>query len=150
VRPAARSLALALAIACGACASAGADTIEGATAGPPPLRGTWWKLAQLGEAPVEPVGPQAEPHLVFARDALQVSGSGGCNRVAGAFELDGEKLRFGDLASTMMACERGMEQEQRFLQALQRVARYRIGGTRLELLDAQGALIAGLEAGEPR
>ena len=81
-----------------------------------PLRGTYWKLVRLGETPVQVAENQREPHLVFARDELRVSGSGGCNRVTGGFELDGEKLKLGPMAGTMMACPAGMEQEQRFLQ----------------------------------
>jgi heat shock protein HslJ len=54
------------------------------------------------------------------------------------------------MAGTMMACERGMEQEQRFLQSLAKVARYRIEGRRLELLDAGGAVVARFEASAPR
>src|SRR5262249_39778228 len=53
------------------------------------LRGTYWKLVRLGESPVEVSAGQSAPHLVFASDALQVSGSGGCNRIAGSFKLKG-------------------------------------------------------------
>jgi copper homeostasis protein (lipoprotein) len=80
-----------------------------------PLRGTYWKLVRLGDAPVEVSGGQAEPHLAFASDALQVSGSGGCNRIAGGFTLEGDLMHLGLLAGTMMACINGMEQEQHFL-----------------------------------
>jgi putative lipoprotein len=50
---------------------------------------------------------------------------GGCNRVMGSFELDGDKLRLRGMAGTMMACVAGMEQEQRFLKSLEKVERYR-------------------------
>jgi heat shock protein HslJ len=50
------------------------------------------------------------------------------------------------MAGTMMACPTGMEQEQRFLEALQRVERYRIRGSHLEMLDATGAVVARFEA----
>ena len=75
-----------------------------------------------------------------------MSGSGGCNRVTGSFELDGDKLRLRQMAGTMMACPAGMEQEQRFLQSLEKVERYRIRGSHLEMLDASGAVIARFEA----
>jgi copper homeostasis protein (lipoprotein) len=110
-----------------------------------PLRGTYWKLVRLGEAPVEVAANQREPYLTFARDQL-VSGSGGCNRVTGSFEVDGEKLQVGRLAATRMACPAGMEEEQRFLQSLGKVERYRIRGSHLELLDAAGAPVARFEA----
>lgn len=115
-----------------------------------PFHDTYWKLVRLGETPVPAAEKQREPHLIFASHEPHVSGSGGCNRVMGGFELDGDKLRFGHLASTMMACPTGMEQEQRFLQSLEQVERYRISGSHLELLDGAGAVIARFEAVELR
>ena len=111
-----------------------------------PLRNTYWKLMRLGTVPVETAERQREPHLIFALDEMRVSGSGGCNRIAGGFELDGDKLRLRRMASTMMACPSGMEQERRFLQSLEKVERYRISGSQLELLDAAGMVIAQFEA----
>ncbi len=91
-----------------------------------PLRGTYWKLVRLNEAPVQVAEKQREPHLIFASNEPRISGSGGCNRLTGSFELDGDKLRLRGMAGTMMACLAGMEQEQRFLQSLEKVERYRI------------------------
>lgn len=114
------------------------------------LRGTRWKLVRLNNAPVPAAEKEREAHLIFAVDQPRVSGSGGCNRVMGGFELDGEKLRIGPMASTMMACPAGMELEQRFLRLLEDVARYRIRGSHLELLDAGGGVVARFEAVAPR
>lgn len=111
-----------------------------------PLRGTYWKLVRLGEMPVQMAEKQREPHLIFANFEPRISGSGGCNRVTGSFELDGDKLRLRRMAGTMMACLAGMEQEQRFLQSIGKVERYRISGSHLEMLDAGGAVIARFEA----
>ena len=111
-----------------------------------PLRGTYWKLVRLNDAPVRVTEKQREPHLIFADDESRVSGSGGCNRVTGGFELDGDKLRLRRMAGTMMACVDGMEQEQRFLRSLEKVERYRISGSHLEMLDGAGAAIARFEA----
>jgi copper homeostasis protein (lipoprotein) len=111
-----------------------------------PLRGTYWKLVRLNGVAVEAAERQQEPHLIFASDQLRVSGSGGCNRVMGGFQIDGDKLRLGQMAGTMMACLKGMEQEQRFLQTLNKAERYRISGSHLEMLDADGSAIARFEA----
>jgi heat shock protein HslJ len=110
------------------------------------LRGTYWKLVRLSETPVQVAEKQRGPHLIFANYEPRVSGSGGCNRVTGSFELDGDKLRLGRMGGTMMACPTGMEQEQRFLQSIEKVERYRISGSHLEMLDAAGAVIARFEA----
>jgi hypothetical protein len=45
-----------------------------------------------------------------------------------------------------MACPTGMEQEQRFFKSIEKVERYRISGSHLEMLDASGAMIARFEA----
>jgi heat shock protein HslJ len=89
---------------------------------------------------------QREPHLIFANYEPRISGSGGRNRLTGSFELDGDKLRLGRMAGSMMACATGMEQEQRFLRSIEKVERYRIIGSHLEMLDATGAVIARFEA----
>jgi len=111
-----------------------------------PLRGTYWKLVRLGDMPVQVAEKQREPHLVLANFEPRVSGSGGCNRMTGSFDLDGDKLRLRNMASTRMACVAGMEQEQRFLQSIEKVERYRVRASHLELLDAGGAVIARFEA----
>lgn len=111
-----------------------------------PLRGTYWKLVRLGDRAVVAADAQREAYLVFDTEELRVAGSGSCNRVNGGFEVDGAKLRFGRMAATRMACPEGMEQEQRFLEALEGVGSHRIAGSHLELLDAKGNVVARFEA----
>ena len=67
--------------------------------------------------------------------------------MSGGYELEGEQLTFGRMASTRMACPNGMETEQKFLAALGQVKRWRIAGRQLELMDDSGAVVAVLEAG---
>jgi putative lipoprotein len=105
------------------------------------LRNSYWKLTRLGESPVQVGEGQREPHLILAEGKTRVSGSGGCNRFTGGFTLKGDKLRFSRMASTMMACVDGMEQEGRFFRELARVAHYRIAAEQLELLDDSGATV---------
>lgn len=111
-----------------------------------PLRNTYWKLTHLGDTPTRKAERRREAHLVFSASDMRVSGSGGCNRIMGGFDLDDGKLRFSRVVSTRMACLKGMEQEQRFLQSLGAVERYSINGNRLELLDASGAVVARFSA----
>jgi heat shock protein HslJ len=70
----------------------------------------------------------------------------GCNRLTGSYKLDGDQLRFGEIAGTMMACLQGMDTEKQFLQALGRVARWKIAGGTLSMFDNAGAAIATFEA----
>ena len=111
-----------------------------------PLRGTYWRLVRLGDDAVTVATQQREAHLVFAAEGSRVAGNGGCNRVFGSFELEGDRLRFSQMGATRMACPDGMGQEQRFLAALAQAERYRIDGSHLELLDATGAVVTRFEA----
>jgi len=111
------------------------------------LEKTDWRLIRLGDATVTATDPQRTPNLVLDPVSHRVSGSGGCNRLSGGYELKGEQLTFGQMASTRMACPSGMETEQKFLAALRQVKKWRIAGRQLELMDDSGAMVAVLEAG---
>jgi heat shock protein HslJ len=72
-------------------------------------------------------------------------GSGGCNRYRGTAEFDATSITFKPLASTKMACEAAvMEQETRFHKAVEQVKSWRIDGAthKLSLLDGNGAVLA--------
>lgn len=110
------------------------------------LENTYWKLLQLGNDPVAVADPKREPYLTLQADQKTVTGYGGCNRMMGSYTIDGDKLAFGQMAGTMMACADGMEIESAFHKALESVARYRIVGEKLELFDATGASVAQFES----
>lgn len=118
-------------------ANAGADA---------PLGNTYWKLTHLGDMSTQTAARQREAHLIFAAHQQRVSGSGGCNRIMGGFELDGDKLHLSRIVATRMACLDGMEQEQRFLKSLGDVEHYRIDGSQLELFDRSGEVVARFTA----
>jgi len=110
------------------------------------LENTTWKLVALRGKPVVGADRQREPHLILQPEQHRVTGSGGCNRIAGGYTLAGDRLTFGRTAGTLMACADGMEQERAFLDALGTVARWRVAGQRLELLDSRGEVLARFEA----
>jgi len=108
---------------------------------PPSLRGTLWKLQALqdssGPTLIEP--PGRPPELMLAVDQERVSGTDGCNRLIGAFQLAGEELSFSRLASTQMAClAEVMAFERRYSEALAQVRRWSIDKRNLLLQDAAG------------
>lgn len=90
-----------------------------------------WQVTTLGDAAMVPDAPAT---IRFGRDG-RISGTGGCNRLMGGFDLTGEGLRLGDgVASTMMACpDPIMAQEAALFDALAKVTGFDIG--------ADGALI---------
>jgi heat shock protein HslJ len=101
------------------------------------LDGTRWVLVELGGPPADEgqVGA-AVPYFELDLAAARVSGSGGCNRLAGSVELDGDSLAFGPLATTRIACAEDVrERERRFLQALGAARAYHLDGDMLELSD---------------
>lgn len=110
------------------------------------LENTYWKLVQAGGVPVKLAAQQREPYFVLHSTDHRVAGYAGCNRMSGAYTLAGDKLNFTQMAVTMMACAQGMEIEQAFNQALEKVAAWRIDGEELELIDAGGEVVATFES----
>ena len=113
---------------------------------PASLLNTYWKLTHLNGETVTMRSAQREPHIVLQDKDRQVAGSNGCNLIMGGYQLDGAKLAFGKLASTMMACADSMELEPSFNAALEKTAYWKISGQQLELLDASGNPLARFEA----
>ena len=107
------------------------------------LAGTSWRITGInnGKQAVVSVLPGPSLTLAFAADG-RATGSGGCNTFNAPFESDGNRLRFGQVATTRRMCAgKGvMDQELAFVHALQTVASARIDGNRLELRSADGAL----------
>lgn len=101
---------------------------------PPALTGTAWKVAGIDgvELPSD-----SKASLEFL-EGDKVAGQGGCNRFGGPVEISGDKLRFGSLISTKMACA-AMEWETRYFQALDAARTYRLDGGALVLLDDKAA-----------
>lgn len=113
------------------------------------LQNTYWKLLQLGDARVTTPEGQREARLVLqaTRDSPpRLTGFGGCNNFTGSYVLDGERIAFSQVASTMMACTQGMETEKAFHAMLARASRWAIRGEQLDLFDAAGTRIALFES----
>jgi heat shock protein HslJ len=111
------------------------------------LAGTRWQARGIndGKGAVVSLVAGSEVTLEFAEDG-GATGSAGCNRYRATWTGEGTKLRFGPPAATRRACAEAevMQQEQRFLDALTRVATARVEGDRLELRTADGALAVAL------
>jgi uncharacterized lipoprotein YbaY/heat shock protein HslJ len=115
-----------------------------AYAPPASLMNVRWVPTQIAGAEVTVTGQQREPWIMLDPRSKRLSGSGGCNRISGGFQAGRDTLRFGRMASTMMACP-GLEAETAFLRALEATRRYHVLGRTLELLDGDGRLLARLE-----
>ena len=84
------------------------------------LAGTRWKLVELNGKPAEVYDNQPEPHLLFNPEGAQgrISGSDGCNSLIGSYTLQGDRIGFSQLGSTMMLCPKGDAQARALAQAL--------------------------------
>ena len=109
-----------------------------------PLEGTAWKVTHVETQAVAGPVTTRSPGLLFNAAERRVSGSTGCNRLSGRYKLDGARLTFPPFATTRMVCPDAIDLESRVLAALERVARYRIVGQRLEFLDAKGVVVMTL------
>lgn len=111
------------------------------------LTDTDWTLVRLADRPLRPLATERAAHLVLHAEGQRVSGSGGCNRLLGQFAQEGQALHFARLGRTMMACP-GLDDEQFFLDTLDKVRFWRITGARLELLDDKRQVLAEFSAPE--
>ena len=112
---------------------------------PSPLEGTHWRVVELAGKPAPKQDPEREAHLQF--EAGRVSGSDGCNRLTGSFQLKGDRVTFGQMAGTMMACVDSSGTEEPFHAALKNATRLTLTGDRLELFDTAGKRLAAFAAG---
>jgi len=110
-----------------------------------PLEGTYWKAIELAGKPTPPPDANREVHLQF-QDG-RVSGSDGCNQFTGTYQLNGERIMFGQMAGTLMACLNPSGTEDAFRKMLKNASRLTVAGDRLELLDAAGTRLAAFTAG---
>lgn len=105
------------------------------------LRETYWKLESIAERPITAADQQREAYLILSAEDGRVTGSGGCNRIAGSYNANERSLRFTGIASTRMACTRGMDTESNFLNALEQVRSWKILSRQLELMDGSGKTV---------
>lgn len=97
-----------------------------------PLLGTTWNLVEMNNREIQHPGPQI-PHMHFEEE--KVTGNDGCNNFFGGYTLDGNKLKFGMLASTRMACPKINDLDIEFNKMISMTSSYRINGNKLELFE---------------
>src|SRR3954470_20561256 len=107
---------------------------QGSAAKSPELEGTPWRLV----SGIEVSGWQSvAPSALF--EGGRVSGFDGCNQYTAGYTVKGEALTVQPGGSTMMACgEPGGSVATAYAAALRRVAKWRIDGVELVLLDVKG------------
>src|SRR5215204_1068158 len=90
-----------------------------------PLQSTYWKAVEIAGKPI-PAQPGArDAHLVFQLEG-RMSGSDGCNWLAGSYEVKEDRIAFGQMLGTQMACPGTGDVERGFRAALKDANRWRI------------------------
>jgi heat shock protein HslJ len=104
------------------------------------LGGVEWRAVDINGAPV-----LADAAATLRLDSGQASGQASCNRFSGSYQLARaeERLRFGPLAMTRMACAPPiMDQERRYLAILEAATSYNFyGDGSLSVIAADGRAI---------
>lgn len=106
-----------------------------------------WLLTELdGKSPLPSTTVTAE----FDPDG-SIGGTSGCNSYSGSYTVEGKSIAMGPFVSTLMACpDLVMDQETRYLKALENAVMFQINADELTLEDADGnnlALFSALEQG---
>jgi heat shock protein HslJ len=110
------------------------------------LENTHWTLVELNGRPVGADSAAKEAYFELDSKGQRLQGSSGCNRMSGGYETRGDALQVSKVAMTRMACEKGMEIEAAFSKALTATTKFKLNGSELELLGAEG-LLARFKAG---
>jgi len=101
---------------------------------PNKLAGTKWLLEDIGGTGVI---DNLQSTLEFGENN-QIGGNGGCNRYFSSYKLDGTQFTVDVIGSTQKMCgEAVMNQEQKFLRALEKAYNLRLEGPYL-LIDVEG------------
>ncbi len=115
---------------------------------PAALQGTEWRMVLLGDEAVMVTDEKRRPSLIFHPEPQRISGSGGCNRFTGGYEINASALTLSEVAGTLMACPDGMDLEQAVYEAFGKVRSWRVTGRQLELFDGDGHVLARFQAAQ--
>ena len=116
------------------------------------LQNTQWILTWVEGVKV-PQSGAANPsprraYIELNSASHRLTGSGGCNQLTGAYELEGQHLRLNGTARTLMACAGGADTEGKLVKALEEVREWKVSGQTLELLDGNGNVVAKFSAAD--
>jgi heat shock protein HslJ len=95
-----------------------------------------WKLTSYGPtgSPV-PAVEDSEAGLTFNEDGT-VAGNSGCNGFGGNYTVEGDRVTFSEIVSTLMACDEPiMSQEEAVLKVMTDSAAYTVEGNTLTLTN---------------
>ena len=104
------------------------------------LTGTW-KLVSYGSLDnLTSAAPDVDASVIFGDDGT-ISGNVGCNSFGGDYKVDGDKITFGPISSTLMMCADTAiaDQETAVLNTLTDTMTFVIAGDTLTITSADGS-----------
>lgn len=107
------------------------------------LSGTTWKLDSYSQGSVMKTAlPDVDTYLTFNKNN-QLSGNVGCNSFGGGYSVSGDRITFGQLASTEMYCNATgvMGQESSVLGFLAGEKSFTIVGDVLTITGSDGSIV---------
>lgn len=100
-----------------------------------------WVVREVNGTPVQLSGTNRDAHLNFSPADKRFTGSGGCNRISGTYEITTSgRIDFSDPTRTRMACD-DIAFEDNFLNLLERVDRFTVENNRMYLKDNNRVLL---------
>ncbi|ULQ56704.1 copper resistance protein NlpE N-terminal domain-containing protein [Flavihumibacter rivuli] len=113
----------------------------------PGITEKYWKLVEINGKPVvKNEQMRREPFIILKAEGNKVNGNGGCNNIMGTYEIkEGNRISFGKMASTMMACP-DMTIEDAFKKVLESADNFSLNGDKMSLNKARMAPLARFEA----
>ncbi len=108
-----------------------------------PIIEKYWKLVEInGKAISPPAEGQREAHLILKSLNNRVTGNGGCNGYGGTYEiLPGNRIKFSQVISTMMACP-NLNDENELFKVLEKADNYSYNNDTMTLNKARMAPLA--------
>lgn len=106
------------------------------------LADTMWKLSELNGKPIQSPDP-SKPYSLTFRGAEAFAAFAGCNSIAGKFDSHANSVRFYNIISTRMACDK-MDIESQLLKILEAADRF-VGNEKVLQLRKGEKLLAKFE-----
>ena len=108
-----------------------------------PLTGTEWSLIEMDGVMYEQGSKNVT--MIFDGTAKKIGGKAQCNTYGSAYTKSANKISFGNVFSTEMACAE-LETESAYYKILPRVYAYQISGDKLYFFDSVGMVILRFKA----
>lgn len=99
-----------------------------------------WILASYYEGGKWVASNSKSAYITIMKDLKSFTGTGGCNRLRGDLETSEATIKFTNIISTKMACEK-LDAESRFMAALASATRFEINGGLLTLYANQQPIV---------